>query len=127
MRLCAWFLCLVLLAAPATAQWKVAESPNFRLYATGSERDLVLAAAELEDFLALVRGFTGRESPPGPPLSVYLVAAPQAGGERQGFSETVGSYHAGRGGIVMLSRRTDLGDAGTSGFSAQHVRQLLVA
>ncbi|MFN3592469.1 MAG: hypothetical protein ACK4TG_09815, partial [Thermaurantiacus sp.] len=125
MRLITVLLAL-LLAGPALAEWKVAETANFRLYSTGSERDLVAQAAELEDYLALVRSVTGRESPPGPPLSIYMVRNPQEAGESSGAATWLGNYRADRGGILLFSRPRDMGRDRVR-FSASHVRQLLVA
>jgi thioredoxin-like negative regulator of GroEL len=61
-------------AGPLQAQWKVAETDNFRLHGTIEGQSLVARAALLEDFHGLMVRATGRRLPAdAPPLDVFLV------------------------------------------------------
>ena len=56
MRSCiAWTAAVILLAAPANAEWKEARSRNFIVYSEGSEASLVEAATKLEKFEFMLR------------------------------------------------------------------------
>ena len=71
-----WILALLLalLPAPLLAEWRVAETPHFRLYGGLDERLLAERALLLEDFHALLVRSTGRGLPAGAPrLDVFLV------------------------------------------------------
>ena len=71
----AGLLCLVLLwAAPARAEWRRAESPNFILYGNLPEAMLRQRVLQLEDFDHLLRLMVGVTEPPTPnKLHVYIV------------------------------------------------------
>lgn len=65
---------LVLGAAPARAEWRRAESPNFVLYGELSESRLRERILLLEDFDRLLRRLTAVEEPPAPnKLHIYIV------------------------------------------------------
>lgn len=64
----------LLTAAPAWAEWRKAESPNFILYSQSSEAKAREQAALLEDYHQFLRLLTGVTEPPAPnKLRVYLV------------------------------------------------------
>jgi hypothetical protein len=70
-------IALLLGAAPARAEWKRAESPNFVLYGNLSEAGLRYRILQLEDFDRLMRLITSVSAPPAPnKLHVYIVAGP---------------------------------------------------
>lgn len=61
-------------AAPAQAEWRRAESPNFVVYGTASESRLRERILLLEDFDRLLRFMTSVTAPPAPnKLHVYIV------------------------------------------------------
>lgn len=67
-------LLTLLAAAPARAEWRRAESPNFILYGTISEAQLRQRILQLEDFDRLMRVATSVSAPPAPnKLHIYLV------------------------------------------------------
>lgn len=67
-------LALMLLAAPAAAAWRRAESANFVVFSQGSEVELRQEVALLEDYNAFLRLLTGIDDPPPPnKLKVYIV------------------------------------------------------
>jgi hypothetical protein len=64
----------LLAAAPAWAEWRKAEGPNFILYSQASEGRVREQAALLEDYHQFLRLLTGVTEPPAPnKLRVYLV------------------------------------------------------
>ncbi len=68
------------MASPATAEWRVAESDNFVIYAEDSEKDLTRFAEMLERYHAAMSFVTGRETePPSPSNRVTIFVA---GGQR---------------------------------------------
>jgi Flp pilus assembly protein TadD len=80
MSVASWFgrtaalLALWLLASPASAAWRRAESANFIVYSQGSEAGLRQDTALLEDYNAFLRLLTGVDDPPPPnKLKVYVV------------------------------------------------------
>jgi hypothetical protein len=68
LRLIAWlaalFAPLLLLATPAAAEWRRAESPNFIVHADASEARLRERILLLEDYHQLLSAVTGVEAPP---------------------------------------------------------------
>lgn len=67
-------LLTMLAAAPAMAEWRRAESPNFIVYGTISESQLRTRILLLEDFDRLMRFVTSVSAPPAPgKLHVYIV------------------------------------------------------
>jgi hypothetical protein len=76
MRLCIGLLLLglSLVSAPAGAEWRRAESPNFVLYANESESRLRERILLLENFEQLLRMLSSGEEQPGPKLHVYFVS-----------------------------------------------------
>lgn len=65
---------MLLAAAPARAEWRRAESPNFVLFGTISESQLRARILLLEDFDRLMRFVTSVSAPPAPnKLNVYIV------------------------------------------------------
>ena len=61
-------------AAPARAEWRRAESPNFILYGDASESQLRARVLLLEDFDRLLRVITSVNTPPtGSKLHIYLL------------------------------------------------------
>jgi hypothetical protein len=67
-------LSMLLAAAPAGAEWRRAESPNFIVYGTVSESQLRARILLLEDFDRLMRFVTSVSAPPAPnKLHVYIV------------------------------------------------------
>jgi hypothetical protein len=71
-------LSLLLIATPAQAEWRRAESPNFVLYGNLSEEALRQRIRLLEDFDALLRTITSvREAPSPNRLHVYIVTGPR--------------------------------------------------
>jgi len=63
-------------AAPARAEWRRAESPNFILYGNASESQLRERILLLEDFDRLLRLVTSINTPPtGNKLNIYLLAS----------------------------------------------------
>jgi hypothetical protein len=68
-------LCVALLwAAPARADWRRAESPNFILYSTQPETQLRQRILQLEDYDRLLRRMISVTEPPAPnKLHIYIV------------------------------------------------------
>ena len=70
-------LLMLAAAAPARAEWRRAESPNFVLYGDLSERLLRERVLLLEDFDRLMRSLTAGEEPPAAvKLHVYILPGP---------------------------------------------------
>lgn len=68
----------LLAAAPARAEWRRAESPNFVLHGNMSEQALRQRILLLEDFDRLLRTITSVREPPSPNrLHVYIVTGPR--------------------------------------------------
>jgi len=65
---------MVLAAAPARAEWRRAESPNFIVYGNASESQLRARILLLEDFDRLLRMLASGEQAPAPKLHVYIVS-----------------------------------------------------
>ena len=110
MRSCiAWAAAIILLAAPANAEWKEARSRNFIVYSEGSEASLVEAATKLEKFefmLRMVSNSKARSSPV--PLKVYLMSSRDELQATMGLSasDIVAGYSSasGRGPIAVGTR-----------------------
>ncbi|TPE61100.1 hypothetical protein FJQ54_09395 [Sandaracinobacter neustonicus] len=105
-------LLLLLLPTPLLAQWKMAETERFRVYADMPARKLEQRAALLEDFHALLVRATGRDLPPGsPPLDVFLVSdMAQASPWRPVDPRVSGFYRASSGRISAFAME-DLPDS----------------
>jgi len=74
LRLIPWMLGGLLFAGPAQADWKVAETANFRVHSQAPASRLVEQAAVLEDFRALLTRMTGHVPAGGMPrLDVFMV------------------------------------------------------
>lgn len=74
MRFAPWMLACLLSAGPAQADWKVAETANFRVHSEAPEKRLVEQAAVLEDFRALLMRMTGHvPAADMPKLDVFMV------------------------------------------------------
>ncbi|MGQ0661921.1 tetratricopeptide repeat protein [Sphingosinicella sp.] len=72
------FLLALIVTAPAAAEWRRAESPNFVLYGEQSESALRQRILLLEDFDRLLRTITNVNAPPSPNrLHVYILAGPR--------------------------------------------------
>ena len=72
--LAAYVAPLLLLASPAAAEWRRAESPNFIVYADAPETRLRERVLQLEDYHRLVGTATGIDTPPvRNKLTVYLL------------------------------------------------------
>ncbi|MEA3043326.1 MAG: hypothetical protein QOH47_1164 [Sphingomonadales bacterium] len=67
-------LSFLLAAAPAGAEWRRAESPNFVLYGNAPESQLRARILLLEDFDRLLRMLASGEQAPAPKLHVYIVS-----------------------------------------------------
>ena len=105
-RLLAFIAALLALAtaAPAAAEWRRAESPNFVLYGEQSEARLRERILLLEDFDRLLRSFTSVTAEPAPnKLHVFVVSG--AGDLRviRPFDSSVGGFYtAGPYGIAAV-------------------------
>lgn len=94
---------LLLVATPASAEWRRAESPNFIVYADASEAQLRARILMLEDYHRLLSSVTGVATPPvRNKLNVYVLD--DAGDIRQVRSNvpsgTAGLYSAGPYGVA---------------------------
>lgn len=69
----AWLILLLAAAAPAQAEWRRAESPNFVLYGDLSAPEMRERILLLEDFDRLLRMLAAGEEAPSPKLHVYIV------------------------------------------------------
>lgn len=68
---------LMLAAAPAKAEWRRAESPNFVIYGNVSESQLRERILLLEDYDRLLRLLTSVNEPPAPnKFHIYILAGP---------------------------------------------------
>ncbi len=111
-----WILALLLalLPAPLLAEWRVAETPHFRLYGGLDEPLLVERALLLEDFHALLVRSTGRGLPAGAPrLDVFLVNRISDMPPRQKLPPGSAAYYladAGRISAVALAHPPGGGD-----------------
>jgi hypothetical protein len=96
--------CALLSAAPARAEWRRAESPNFILYSTQPEAQLRQRILLLEDYDRLLRRMISVTEPPVPnKLHIYIVD----GNDdlqliRQVPSTTAGMYEATSEGIAAF-------------------------
>lgn len=110
-----FLLLLVLaLASPARADWLMAESAHFRLYADSSEASIRDRAALLEDYRSLLVALTtaGEQNAPAPRLDVYLlddIADARPFGTLPGG--VAGFYVAAPGGVVAYAENGDPGIA----------------
>lgn len=102
-------------AAPAQAEWLVAESPRFIIYSEGNERALRAYAQKLESYDRALRLQLNLnlDAAPGRKLPIYLLGA---GGDlnlvRPGINRTVqGFYLATDEDIFAIARATEIGDA----------------
>jgi hypothetical protein len=106
-------LALLIGVAPAQAEWRRAESPNFVLYGTISEGRLRERILQLEDFDRLMRLITNVSEPPAPnKLHIYIVDGPSdlrtVHAMPAGFT---GVYIATANGIAaIVDGRTDAGN-----------------
>jgi hypothetical protein len=95
----AWLAANLLGAAPALAEWRRAESPNFIVYSEASEAELRRQVTQLEDFDHLLRALTGTLRAPAPAnkLDIYMVRG--TNGLRivsPGMSRSVGGFYTAR-------------------------------
>ena len=97
-------LSLLLVAVPARAEWRRAESPNFVLYGNLSEQALRQRILLLEDFDRLLRTITSVQEAPSPNrLHVYIVTGPrQLRAIRNLPSDVAGFYTATAEGIAAV-------------------------
>ncbi|MFQ3664637.1 MAG: hypothetical protein SNJ79_01180, partial [Sphingomonadaceae bacterium] len=104
-------LLALLVAGPANAGWRMAETRHFRVFSEEGESSAIQRAALLEDFQSLLVTMTGRKlSADVPKLDVYLVrdvnlASP---GSRMAPG-VVGFYRATAGGIAAVAATGGLG------------------
>src|SRR5438128_8668587 len=89
-------LALLLLASPAAAAWRRAESANFIVFSQSSEASLRKDAALLEDYNAFLRLLTRVDDPPPPnKLKVFIVRGRAAlRTVRPGLANEVGGFYA---------------------------------
>jgi hypothetical protein len=101
----------VLLAGPAAAEWRVAETAHFRVYAELPEKDLRRRAEVLEDFRDMLGTFSSAKvADDVPRLDVYIVGNISAAVPFGRIAPTVGGfYSAGDGGIAAYSIDGDFG------------------
>ena len=71
--LAALIIAWTVIATPASAEWRRAESPNFVLYGNASESQLRARILLLEDFERLLRMLASGDQAPSPKLHVYIV------------------------------------------------------
>ena len=94
--LCALFAATLFGAAPAAAEWRRVESPNFIVYSEASESELRRQVTQLEDFDHLLRALPGTRAPPSVnKLNIYMVRG--TNGLRivsPGTSRSVGGFYA---------------------------------
>ena len=86
-------------AAPARAEWRRAESPNFIVFSEAEEAALRGQVAQLEDFDQLLRALTGTTRAPAPAnkLNIYMVrGTPQLRIVMPGASRAVGGFYSAR-------------------------------
>lgn len=108
------------------ATWHKAETDSFRVYASGSKRDLRKLAVTLEDFDALLRKLTGLErDPPPDKFDLYLVRKTKDLRQFTRLPDTVGGYYtATPTGTAAFAARTNIRAGKTSQqwtFSSQQV------
>jgi len=89
-------LALLLIASPAAAAWRRAESANFVVFSQGSEASLRKDAALLEDYNGFLRLLTRVDDPPPPnKLKVYIVRGRGAlKAIRPGLGDEVAGFYA---------------------------------
>jgi hypothetical protein len=89
-------LALLLLASPAAAAWRRAESANFIVFSQGSEASLRKDCALLEDYNGFLRLLTRVDDPPPPnKLKVYVVRGRGAlRTVRPGLGDEVAGFYA---------------------------------
>jgi len=89
-------LVLLLLASPAAAEWRRAESANFIVFSQSGEASLRKDAALLEDYNSFLRLLTRVDDPPPPnKLKVYVVRGHGAlRTVRPGLGDNVGGFYA---------------------------------
>lgn len=115
------------LCAPAWgAKWHMAETDSFRIYSSGSTRDLRKLAQTLEDFDGLLRFLTGLEADPPPnKFDLYLVKKGKTLRRYTGLEDSVyGYYTATPTGTAAFSSRSRkrAGDPSKNwSFSSQQV------
>lgn len=102
-----FFLATLLLSSPVLAEWKVAETKQFRIYSDGSEKALIAYTRQLERFDWLLRTMTGA-SPDRvmPPLDIYMVRS-------QGKLRTLADLPRDTGGVYRAT------PTGTAAFSVR--------
>lgn len=112
-RLAGIFAALVLLAPAAatagTETWRRADTPNFIIYSTGSEKQLKEFAEDVERFDALLHRFANVEAQPTPyRLTIY--ALPNASAVRKLLSgknrDVAGFYHPSLAGSFAVTNRS---------------------
>ena len=91
-------------AAPAHAEWRRAESPNFVLYGNLSEANLRARTLLLEDFDKLLRTLTSADEPANPnKLHIYITDGPDSLRSVRPLPQGIaGFYSAGTAGIAAF-------------------------
>jgi hypothetical protein len=122
---CALFGAFSLRPADA-ATWHKAETASFRVYSSGSKRDLRKLAITLEDFDALLRIITGLNGDPPPDkFDLYLVKKSKDLRRYTALADTVGGYYSATPtGTAAFSARSSIRAGKTSrqwAFSSQQV------
>lgn len=88
--------CLIALAAPAKAEWRVAETENFVYYSEAPPAELRQTVGRLQTFDKLVRALTGNQRPPSP-VKVVIFEVSDMDQVNQTFpypSQGVGGYYS---------------------------------
>ncbi|MGP1353833.1 MAG: tetratricopeptide repeat protein [Parasphingopyxis sp.] len=97
-------------AFPVHAQWRVAESPRFIVYAETEESELLRFTTQLEQFDALLRRFTGTDAEPAEmKVRIFLVENAEIVGRYVGMSNIGGFYTGTVNGPIAVIPEQDLG------------------
>ncbi len=107
----ALFSLLALTGSAALAEWHVARSANFTIYADTSDAALRREVLQLENFDRLLRlrfGITGNE--PQYPLTIYLVPKVSEVDALAGAARASGFYRTGRYGSFAVASTEDRND-----------------
>lgn len=111
MRALLFFLIGLVVASPAAAAWRVAESAHFRVYADMSAADLRRRAELLEDYRDLLGKFTTAQvNEAAPKLDIYIVETIASAVPFGKIGPNVaGFYNAGDRGIAAYATKGDFG------------------
>jgi tetratricopeptide (TPR) repeat protein len=103
MRIILAMLVAALLSAPVAAEWAVAESNQFRVYARGSEENVARRAQLLEQFDQLLRRYTGVPAErAAPKLDVFMLRNSAEVQRLSGRPLIAGIYVASPSGICVF-------------------------